>query len=315
MSFLLRFAALLITASLFLSSSVPRCAADEVRGVACGVLHSLERLDPADRAAAESLLLRLLDSEALYTVVGGLKPASDGFWQTSFAATVETTAEIEQVRRILRAIDDSGTLTGGVLIFERVHEGKRTASAFVVHRGRLSETIARHRSFFATIGIAPETTPQAVFERIDRAASGARWRGFGLIFGYPEHAVEFFVAAGAEQERTGEFVEREFRSIPTFAGERRFVYAVPVGHVDRPEDERLRILAGSILDAYRLERGRRIDSATDRGAIALWTSLVAHDVVIEPGRCEELRQSCRRREARCGRFVRRRGAEIVRQFR
>jgi hypothetical protein len=38
-----------------------------------------EKLPPEQRKAAEDLLLKALDSEALYTIVGGLKPISGGF--------------------------------------------------------------------------------------------------------------------------------------------------------------------------------------------------------------------------------------------
>ncbi|NJM52355.1 MAG: hypothetical protein HC846_02550 [Blastocatellia bacterium] len=45
-----------------------------------------ERLPPEKRKKAEDLLLKALDSEALYTIVGGLKPMSSGF--ASFQFTI-----------------------------------------------------------------------------------------------------------------------------------------------------------------------------------------------------------------------------------
>src|SRR5687768_1230590 len=38
-----------------------------------------ENLTPAERKKAEDMLLAALDAEALYTIVGGMKPMSSGF--------------------------------------------------------------------------------------------------------------------------------------------------------------------------------------------------------------------------------------------
>lgn len=66
---------------------------------------------------------------------------------------------------------------------------------------------------------------------------------------------------GEEQEKTGQFVKREFYSIPTFvAAERRFVWAVPVGHQERDEDRALKQKAALILAEYKRRRARYIGS-------------------------------------------------------
>jgi hypothetical protein len=60
-----------------------------------------ERL-PADlRAKSEALLLKALDSEALYTIVGGLKPMSSGFASFKFSVEKPDLAQIEETRRLL----------------------------------------------------------------------------------------------------------------------------------------------------------------------------------------------------------------------
>lgn len=210
------------------------------------------------RPKADRLLTRMLDSEALFTVVGGLKPASDGFWHERCPADRTTTAGIEEARTVLSRVTCGGDLVAGVFVFGRAFRGERTASAFVAHRPRLREVIRRHAGLFAGLGIAPDTHPQRVFERIDRGPTSPRWRAFGLIFGYPEYAVDFFVEAGERQRETGKFVKREFRSIPTFGGGREFVYAVPMGHSDRAEDLQLKERAAPILAEYKRRRGQYV---------------------------------------------------------
>lgn len=60
-----------------------------------------ERL-PADlRAKSESLLLKALDSEALYTIIGDLKPMSSGFASFKFSIEKPDLAQIEETRRLL----------------------------------------------------------------------------------------------------------------------------------------------------------------------------------------------------------------------
>ncbi len=206
---------------------------------------------PAPPPTADALALRLLDGEALYTVSGGLKPVSEGFWQTSFPATQDTSDEVEAVRKTLSALPLGIDLTAGVLVYSSAFEGKRSASAFVAHKPSLNALIERRKDVFGPIGVTQESTAQEVMEAIDRAPRSARWRAFGLVFGYPEYAVEFFVSAGEEEKGSGVFVKRDFLNIPTFGSERgRFVYAVPKGHAERTEDIVLKAKAEPILTRY-----------------------------------------------------------------
>ena len=103
----------------------------------------------------------------------------------------------------------------------------------------------------------------------------ARWRAFGLVFGDPEYAVEFFVTAGEDETRTGQFVTRDFLNIPTFSGERgRFVYAVPKGHAERDEDRALKAKAEPTLTKYKAWRQVYVERVKLGGAELLrnWVS-------------------------------------------
>lgn len=230
----------------------------------------------------DSLALRILDGEGLYTVSGGLKPVSEGFWQARFPESQTTTPEVERVRALLAGLPLGPDLAAGVYVFSTPFDGQRFASAFVAHKPSLRELIARRADVFGPIGVVPETPPQAVMEAIDRALRSARWRAFGLAFGYPEYAVEFFVAAGEEQDATGVFVTRDFVRLPTFAAaEGRFVYAVPKGHAERSEDRVLRAATAEILARYRAWRSVYLDRC-QLPAVELLRNWVAPPVVVCP---------------------------------
>ncbi|MGL4424584.1 MAG: hypothetical protein ACRCZF_28280, partial [Gemmataceae bacterium] len=51
---------------------------------------------------SDQIALKMLDGEALYTLAG-IKPASDGFWQTRFPADQATSPELDRVRQHLAA--------------------------------------------------------------------------------------------------------------------------------------------------------------------------------------------------------------------
>jgi hypothetical protein len=208
-----------------------------IRSIVICVLFSLSgSLCAAEPLTLDRLALRILDSEALYTTTG-LKPISDGFWQTRFPANESTSPDLKAARKLLRELPLGEDLEADVLIFATAYENRKSASAFLAHKPSLRGLIDRRRDVFEPLGVTTASTPRAVMEAIDRSPRSARWRAFGLVFGYPEHAIEFFVTAGETQDRTQKFVERDFLQLPTFASDQgRFVYAVPKGHVLRIED-------------------------------------------------------------------------------
>jgi len=253
----------------------------------------VNRTPAGDPPTAESLASRILDSEALYTVTGGLKPVSDGFWQTQFPAHLATSPEVEEARRILKQLPLGPDLEAGVFLFANVFDERKWASAFVAHKPRLRELIVRRSDVFEPLGITADSTPQQVMERIDRGPRSSRWRAFGLVFGYPEYAVEFFVRAGEEQDRTKKFVERDFVHLPTFASnEGRFVYAVPKGHLERAEDRMLRVATSEILTRYRAWRSVYLDDHK-LGVVELLRQWIALSVVPPPWvGCPPIRIDC-----------------------
>lgn len=79
-----------------------------------------------------------------------------------------------------------------------------------------------------------------------------RFKAYGYLFGYPDHAVDFFVQAARIQDQGGDFVAREFYQVPVSNGkEGRFVYAVPKGYGSEEVDERLKGKAEVLLNRFK----------------------------------------------------------------
>jgi hypothetical protein len=66
-----------------------------------------EKLSTEKRQKAENLLLKALDSESLFTIVGGLKPMSSGFAAFSFSASqIRNISETEAIRILNKFPDE-----------------------------------------------------------------------------------------------------------------------------------------------------------------------------------------------------------------
>lgn len=237
----------------------------QAQSVRCKECFPLETLPPALRAKSEALLLKALDSEALYTIIGGLKPMSSGFASYKISVNKPDLQEIEEARQLLSVWRCGDDLYADVHHFAKTSpdpktkEEMRFAEAVVFHRAAVRDAVQQHAGFFAPFGLGRYAHPMEILMAIEYSSPGPRWRGQGYLFGFPDYAVDFFVQAGEEQEKTGQFVKREFYSVPTFvATERRFVWAVPVGHQERDEDHRRKQQAETILAEYKRRRAQYV---------------------------------------------------------
>jgi hypothetical protein len=227
-------------------------------------------LSPEDEARSEQLLLAALDSEALYTLVGDLKPVSEGFHQSRFPINPPNLDELQWIKRVLATWRCGTEIEAGALVFAKLQQGERYFSAWVARRTCLDLAIEQQHEFFGVLGLSPLERTEVVLLTIERSENpGDRWRGFGLVFGYPCEAVDFFVRAGNHQAETGAFVQRDFRNYPTFSRETGgFVYAVPKLAPESNQDAQIRTRTAQILEAYRLRRERFV-GADKPGALEL----------------------------------------------
>jgi len=238
-------------------------------GVPLSECFPLERLDPSLRPEAEQLLLKALDSEALFTIVGGLKPISSSWVTAKINVDAPDWRESERIRRIVQTFRCGQELSATIQPFWRVYGTDRSLDGFFLHHGAVARTVAAHPETFAFFGVSPASDPIQVLMAFEVDATPRRNRAYGYLFGYPRHAVDFFVESEALSRRTGKFVERDFFNIPVFERPtNRFVYAVPKGHTANAEDLALRDGAAAILADYRARRANYIGPGK-RGVVAL----------------------------------------------
>ncbi|MCX6367490.1 MAG: hypothetical protein NTX57_12385 [Armatimonadetes bacterium] len=217
----------------------------------------IERLPAVLRPRAEEVLLKLLDSEGLYTVIGGMKPMSGGFVSLTFSAEKPDTAKLEELRQILATLCCGESLRCDLLVFHTVNSGKRYAEAVAFSRPAVSTLTRTYESYFAPLGATPSADPLEIALTVEHLEGASRNRGLGYLYGYPKSAVDFFVAGQEEYAVTKKITPRDFRQIPTFGRETgSFVYAVPKGAPETDEDRQLKAKAGRILAEYKKRRER-----------------------------------------------------------
>ena len=202
---------------------------------------------------------------AAFTLGGCVSSPSDTADFQRPAETVSTVDPLPLLREMRRALGvlRNDVWHADVQVFEKAHDGERSAHAFVVHRKALARMIERHESFWGPWGITAGTHPAEIVAVVDRMPRDDRWRGYGHLFGYPDHAVDFFVEAclSAEDGReVGPEKDRRVIQIPTSAADSgRFTYAVPLDHVSTIADRRLANDAAMILAAFTERKSERRD--------------------------------------------------------
>jgi hypothetical protein len=263
----MRFAHLLISALLAAFPAYPATPKEQCFPV--------EDLEPADRQVAEEIFLKLMDGEGLYTVIGGIKPMSSGFATFRMPASALEQPELDRARRLLERFRCGEEIYATVQHFAKVYPNDKTKQlersfeGVVFHIPSFRKALTAKRAYFAPLGLTPHTAPMEVLTATDFQENPHRLRGLGYLYGYPDYAVDWFVKAAQEQERNGEFVQRDFVSFPTHArAERGVVYAVPKGHPESAEDKSLRTRFASVLEQYRARREKFIGEGKP-GIVAL----------------------------------------------
>ncbi|WP_418893770.1 hypothetical protein [Limibacterium fermenti] len=222
-----------------------------------------------ERYFIDSILQYGLDHEALYTMLGSVKPMSS---LVSFSFPVANTDTVSSVKAdvvdrkqqgasldrlfvIQQALNkiDLPDLRFVMLPYRASYEGDRIMQINVVRVSALDSLLKVRESFFGQFGLVPGADPAVVVNTLEFNDRYERLRGYGYLFGYPDYAVDFFVKAFQEDDVTGNFVERNFFQIPTQTREDGyFVYAYPKGHTPTVEpDSAIYYKAQRILNRYR----------------------------------------------------------------
>ncbi|MGH9324770.1 MAG: hypothetical protein ACRD3V_33410 [Vicinamibacteria bacterium] len=218
----------------------------------------LEGLPPDLREWSESLLLRALDNEALYTFVSDLKPMSS-FIEFRIPLDDLDLSEIEKTRRALQAWRCGDHFYADVRHFREPHGDRLYAEGAIWNRPLLERLVRERAAFFSKFGLTPSAHPMEVVMAVEYDETVARYQGYGYLYGYPDYAVEYFAEAETSRERTEERAERDFFSVPTYARpEGAYAWAVPKGHDENGADREILAKARAVLEEYRRRRERYI---------------------------------------------------------
>ncbi len=243
-----------------------------------GYFSAYDRLPAEDKKLADSLLLKAMDNEALYTINSGLKPMSS-VGELYFPLAQKDTAlkgkreavsgHAADLAKIARYQAVANSLQFGDLRFLlapfKMNQGDKRAMFLNVYRQSLVDSlVAANQVFYGQFGFVPGTLPEVLISTTEYEHKYDRYRSYGYLFGYPEHAVTFFVEASRQNDRDGVFVKRDFLQVPVYSvQEGRFVYAVPLGHRPQAADSAIIRRAAFSLERYKKIRARytRADSS------------------------------------------------------
>ncbi|MES2460849.1 MAG: hypothetical protein V4671_09705, partial [Armatimonadota bacterium] len=150
----------------------------------------LEKLPSPLRIEAEKLLLSLLDSEALYTIIGGMKPMSSGFTSYRINTKMPKTGTLDEARRIMATFRCGDSYYADVLPFHQVQKDVRYFEGAVFYRPAVQAMVTKYAGFYSPYGITPTTEPIAIAITMENDPTSARNRGLGYLYGYPKRAVD-----------------------------------------------------------------------------------------------------------------------------
>lgn len=205
-------------------------------------------LNEPDRVLADSLIYQSLNNTGLHTFTSTLKPMSDiaAFrWQVEPTENDENLSlnhisEYKQLNRIADAIS-CGPLETVLTPFKRFFDVERYVQMRVYRRDAVNRVLDEHPEFWSTFTFAEGSHPAIVIQTMEYESASNRFKGYGFLYGYPAHAVDFFVEAAESEAETGEFVARDFMQMPVVSGEAgRFVYAVPKDHEMNDADKTIK---------------------------------------------------------------------------
>ena len=246
----------------------------------------VSHLSDGEQVLANELMEEALDYQALYTLVGEIKPMSTLRQKRFFVARPDTVpagsravvttdtarASHEDAARLQRVAEalHCGSIETVVVPFRSTRSGIRTVQALLINRRGLDHVVERDLAFWGQWAFAPGVSPGVVTTTVEYEDSFDRFRGYGYLFGYPEHAVTFFVEAAQESDSTGVFVERDFFHIPTHQAQtNRFTYAVPEGYTPAAPDSAIYQAALDVLADYRDRRHAYVASDSTLHALEL----------------------------------------------
>jgi hypothetical protein len=238
------------------------------------------QLSASDRQLADTLLKKALENEGLFTIISGLKPMSTVADLSLQLAQKDTTAKgkaqvadinsndymkLLQYQRIVNALQFEDI--GFVLYPFKMHQkGNRNATISIYRQSLIDSMVNVNASFYGQFAISKGVPAPLLVGITEYETSYDRFRSYGNLFGYPSHAVNFFVEAAISNDQTKTFVKRDFFNMPVYSRETgRFVYALPKDSKPSAQDLQIKERAAYALNQFKKirERFTRKDGTVD----------------------------------------------------
>ena len=241
-----------------------------------------KQLTSTEKALADSMLAYALDHEALYTLLDTLKPISSVKFlnyplanyagqegDDSVVSDVDLLQPIESYQKICSLLSNK-KFQFVVSPFQRIDSINRNIEIYIVHKTSFSKKIKEYQSFFGQWGFTSSVNPATVLSVIEYENKYNRYRGYGYLFGYPKHAVDFFTEAAIIEDSTNQFVKRNFFAIPVYASNSGyFTYALPKDYITSNTDSAIYKTGMTTLEKYKKIRNKFVTNG-NFSAFKLW---------------------------------------------
>lgn len=252
-----------------------------------------KNLSSEDKALADTLIMKALDNEGLYTVIGQLKSMSSvSGLQLSIAQKDSSikgapkvsdinSSDLEKLKKYQRVVNalQFGDLKFIISPFRISQSGQRNIQINLYRKSLVDSLINANLSFYAQFGFVKGTQAEILINTTEYESKYDRFRSYGYLFGYPEHAVSFFVDAAISNDKTGVFVKRNFFQIPVHTNLKgHFVYALPLDSKPGPIDSALYKRADHSLKLYRRYRQKYMRPDSTVKAFSLLNKLIKANV-------------------------------------
>ncbi len=225
-------------------------------------------INSSQQEQLDALLSRGLDYEALYTLLGKIKPMST---IRSYSFPIANTDSIKKTKADVLDLDknqihldeitnlqhligtvDYPDLEFVLYPFQKNRKNRRNLQLVVFRESLLDSLLETKASFFGQFGLVPGTNASIVLSTVENSDRYERLRAYGYLFGYPDYAVDFFVEAMVEMKENDVLLPRNYFQIPSFsAKEGAFVYAYPKKHIPTKVDSSLYERSITLLNHYR----------------------------------------------------------------
>jgi ribosomal protein L17 len=227
---------------------------------------SYQKLNNDDKALADTLLKKALENEGLYTISARLKPMSTVADLTFTLAQKDSLAKgkaqvaevgsidykkLQQYQKVVNALQ-FGDIGFVLYPFKIQRNGIRNATISIYRQSLVDSMVNANASFYGQFAVTAGVPAPLLIGITEYENSYDRFRSYGNLFGYPLHAVNFFVEAAITNDETKSFVKRDFYNMPVFSRETgRFVYALPKDSKPNQIDEQIKARAAFALAMFK----------------------------------------------------------------